>query len=98
MTFADAEELDLASAFNDELIAAWHAYAGQISYHHADDSGREWGRASALMPHARQVEVAIRERGLPRPTGQYLMSQNDRIDWETGEWSPGWSFKKERAA
>lgn len=83
-----------SEAADDELAPAWHAHASKISYHHADDSTKEWGLASALMPGARAIEVEMHKRGLPRPTGEYLMSANDRIDWETGEWSRGWAYKK----
>lgn len=82
MTFLNAKAVDIASASDADLQAAWHAYAGQISYHHADDSGGEWGLASGLMPRAREIETEIKRRGLPRPTGQYLMAGRDRIDWE----------------
>lgn len=94
MLFVNALALNVANASDDDLQAAWHSYAGQISYHHADDSGKEWGSAAALMPRAREIESEIRRRGLERPTGQYLMSASDRIDWLTGGWEPGWAFKK----
>lgn len=97
MRFDKAVGINPETASDDELQAAWHAYAGRISYHHADDSGKEWGAARALMPRARQIESAIRSRGLPRPTGEYLMAMGDRIDWETGEWSQGWDWKKRQA-
>jgi hypothetical protein len=97
MLFIDAVGLNIADASDEDLVAAWHSYASKISYHHADDSGREWGSASALMPRAREIETVLRGRGLPRPVGQYLMSDGDRIDWETGEWSPGWPHKKRAA-
>jgi hypothetical protein len=85
---------DIATASDDDLVQAWRAYADKISYHHADDSGKEWGLALAIMPRAREIETTIRQRGLGRPTGQYLMSADERIDWDTGDWSPGWTFKK----
>lgn len=97
MAFTLASSLDLPAADDDVLIAAWHSYASQISYHHADDSGKEWGSAAALMPKAREIETLIRDRGLERPTGEYLMSAGDRIDWDTGLWSPGWDWKKRKA-
>jgi hypothetical protein len=97
MLFKDALALDLLTATDAQLAEAWHSYASTISYHHADDSGKEWGAASAIMVGARKIECAMRERGLARPTGQYLMSDNDRIDWETGDWSPGWAWKKAAA-
>ncbi len=100
MTFIEAQSVvaDLAAASAEQLDAAWHSYARQISYHHADDSGKEWGTAGAMMPDARKIELEIRSRGLPRPTGEYLLSKGDRIDWETGEWSRGWDWKKAKAA
>jgi hypothetical protein len=97
ITFATAKDLNISAATDAALVAAWHAYASQISYHHADDSTKEWGQARALMPRAREIEVAIRDRGLERPTGDFLMSESDRIDWETGEWSRGWHYAKQAA-
>ena len=95
--FTEAAALNIEAATDEQLMGAWHAYARQISFHHADDSGREWGSARNLMPRARDIEGEIRRRGLPRPTGEYLMGDNDRIDWETGEWSRGWAHKKRAA-
>jgi len=97
MRFVEAIGVNPETASDADLLAAWHSYAGQISYHHADDTGKEWGSASALMPRARELETAIRARGLPRPEGSYLMTAGDRIDWETGAWSPGWDWKKREA-
>lgn len=96
MEFTDAEALDLTTASDDQLSDAWHVYAGRISFHHADDTGSEWGRAKALMPRARAIEVEMRNRGLARPAGDYLISFDDRIDWETGQWSAGWHYRKLR--
>ncbi len=96
MTFIEARELDPATATDEQVVAAWHAYACQISYHHADDSGREWGAARGLMPTARLIEKEIRRRNLPRPNGQYLLAICERINWETGEWPVG--LQKDAAA
>ena len=85
---------DLRNASDEELTAAWHAYAGQISYHNADDSAKDWRFVPPLAARAREIEVELRSRSIDRPTGTYLMSDNDRIDWETGAWSPGWHYKK----
>lgn len=52
----------------------------------------------ASFKDASEAYSAIRARGLERPTGEYLMSKGDRIDWETGDWSPGWDWKKREAA
>ena len=95
MSFTDAAALDITTASAADLDRAWHAYASAISFHHADDSGKEWGQAEALMPRARAIEKALHSMGAPRPTGQYLMSEGDRIDWETGEWSRGWRYRKD---
>lgn len=83
MRFIEARDLDLATATDAQLVGAWHAYANQISYHHADDSGKEWGLARALYPSAKKIETMIAERGLPRPTGEYLMGSGARIEWPT---------------
>lgn len=98
MPFTEAKALPIDTATDEQLVAAWHSCASTISYHHADDSGKEWGLANAIMPRAREIEQAIRERGLERPTGDYLMTENDRIDWDTGTWSPGWYYAKLKAA
>ena len=94
MLFVEAIGVNPKTASDTDLVRAWHSYANQISYHHADDSGKEWGSASALMPRARQFEGEIRNRGLERPVGAYLMSRGNRIDWETGDWSPGWDWEQ----
>lgn len=99
MDFKQAENVVLAFASDNELVEAWHAYAARISFHHADDSGREWKVAGPLMERARQIEQTIRLRRLPRPSGaHYLLSEDSRIDWETGEWEPGWCWKKAQRA
>lgn len=94
MLYPVAKSLVLETASDADLIAAWHSHASQISYHNADDHGGEWRLVPPIAECARKIEVAIRDRGLDRPTGVYLMTDNDRIDWETGEWSPGWTYKK----
>jgi hypothetical protein len=98
MHFPDAAALDIANASTAELTAAWHAYAGRISFHHADDSGSEWVLVGPLAARARLIEVELRNRSAERPSGEYLMTMGERIDWETGEWSPGWHWKKAKAA
>ena len=96
MSFKAAAALDIVTASDVDLARAWHAYASSISYHHADDSGKEWGMASKLAEQAREIEREIRARKEPRPEGQYLISKGERIDWETGKWSPGCDWKKAR--
>ena len=94
MVFTEARSLNIADASVADLDRAWRSYASQISFHHADDTGKEWGMATAMMRHAREIERALHDRGAPRPTGDYLLSEGDRIDWETGDWSLGWAWKK----
>jgi hypothetical protein len=94
MPYTDAAALDLSVASDDQLIAAWHSHASYISYLNADDYGGDWKLVPPVVDRARKIEVAIRDRGIDRPTGNYLMTDNDRIDWATGEWSPGWYYKK----
>ena len=94
MQYADAKALDISTASDADLVAAWHAHASYISYLEADDYGGDWKLAGAPRAHARNIETEIRDRGIERPTGQYLLSENDRIDWETGAWSAGWYWKK----
>lgn len=59
----------------------WHYTAGLISYHHADDSGKEWGRASALKPLLLELERQVLNYGGNRPTGEYLLGSDFRIQW-----------------
>lgn len=94
MPFNLASSLDLPAADDEILIAAWHSYASQISYLEADDHGGDWKGVPPLAARAREIEKLIRDRGLERPTGVYLLSAGDRIDWETGDWSPGWQWKR----
>jgi len=94
MPFIEARDLNIADASTADLDRAWRSYASQISFHYADDSGKEWGMAVAMMPRAREIESALRAKGAPRPPADCLMSENDRIDWETGDWSLGWAWKK----
>ena len=97
MAYGDAAKLGIYTASDSELVAAWHSHASQISYLNADDYGGDWKLVPPIAARARQIECAIRDRGIERPTGRYLLTDNDRIDWETGEWSPGW-WNKKRAA
>jgi len=95
MTSNEANVLVLTDATDEQLTGAFAAVANTISYYHADDSGREWPQASALKPKLREIELHMRKRGMERPTGNWLLTDNDRIDWDTGEWSPGWAWKKQ---
>lgn len=97
MLFPEAARLGLSAASDDQLVAAWHAHASKISYLNADDYGTDWKLVPTIAVHARQIESVIRDRNIARPTGSYLMTDNDRIDWETGDWSPGWQHKKRAA-
>lgn len=97
MPFVEAKDIDIATAPDDILVAAWHSHASYISYLEADDHGRDWVLAPPIRDNARLIETEIHKRGLERPTGTYLMSIGDRIDWETGTWSPGWNYKKAAA-
>lgn len=97
MPFNLAASLDLPTADDDVLIAAWHSYAGQISYLNADDYGGDWKKVPPLAERAREIEKLIHGRGLERPTGEYLLSDGNRIDWETGDYSPGWYYAKLKA-
>lgn len=94
MSYPTAAKLDIATATDADLVAAWHAHASHISYLNADDHGGDWKLVPPIADHARKLERAIYDRGIDRPTGNYLMTDGDRIDWETGEFSPGWYYKK----
>lgn len=95
MPYNEAHAVDIATATDEVLTAAWHSHASYISYLEADDYGQDWKLAPPIRERARAIEVEMRKRGLERPNGQYLLSGNDRIDWETGEYSPGWFYKKQ---
>jgi hypothetical protein len=69
------------TSFLADLEALWHRTAGLISYHHADDSGKEWGQAKALFPLLLELERQIKSYGGKRPTGDYLISNRERIEW-----------------
>ena len=97
MSYPDARALDIPTASDADLIAAWHAHASQISYLEADDYGGDWKLVPPVAERARAIEVVIRSRGIERPTGTYLLSTGSRIEWETGDWSPGWDWKKAAA-
>lgn len=98
MPYNEAHAVDIATAADDVLTAAWHSHASYISYLHADDSARDWKFVPPVAERARAIEVEMRNRGLPRPEGNYLMTNNDRINWETGEWSKGWFYKAQDEA
>ena len=70
-----------AHPFLQKLESLWHDTAGLISYHHADDSGKEWGQADALKPLLLELERQIKSYGGKRPTGQYLLGFGFRIEW-----------------
>ena len=69
-----------------KLEALWHSTAGVMSYHRADDSGKEWSHASRLLPLLLELERQIKSYGGERPDGsKYLISKTDRIEWEVGQ-------------
>lgn len=85
-TVAEAEqvmgEVIGTTPFLEILELAWHRAAGIISFHHADDSGKEWGKAKALKPLLNELEQQIKAYGGERPTGDYLLGAGFRIDWD----------------
>lgn len=67
----------------EKVEALWHDTASLISFHHADDSGKEWGKARALFPLLKELESQIKRLGGNRPDGgNYLISARERIEWE----------------
>ena len=67
----------------EKVEGLWHDTASMISFHHADDSGKEWGHARAMKPLLLALETEIKRRGGKRPDGsKYLIAGNDRIEWE----------------
>lgn len=68
------QERGLDAFSGDELVRAWEIYAGQISYHHADDTGREWRKAQALGGGLFRIEEEMRARGMEMPSrADYLL-------------------------
>lgn len=86
LTVAEAEEVLKhvigGAPLVEILTLAWHKVAGQISYHHADDSGKEWGSAKGLKMLLLSLETQIKAYGGERPEGQYLLGPGWRIKWE----------------
>lgn len=69
-------------SFLERLEAMWAETAGIISYHHADDSCKEWGSATALKPLLLELERQIKAYRGGRPNGSnYLLGHGFRIDW-----------------
>lgn len=69
------------SSFLQKLESLWQDTAGLISYHHADDTAKEWGQAEALRPLLLELERQIKAYGGARPTGEFLLDRSFRIDW-----------------
>ena len=82
LIFKQIAKRQKAVPFLKQLEDMWHSVAGTISYHHADDSGKEWGSASALKPLLLELEGQIKARGGEKPHGQYLLGHGFRIEWE----------------
>lgn len=85
LTVAEAEqvmgEVIGSTPFLEILELAWHKTASLISYHHADDSGKEWGKADALKPLLKELEKQIKAYGGEQPKGEYLLGADCRIAW-----------------
>lgn len=79
------EYYDAAKArppYRKQVEALWHSTAGTISYHHADDSGKEWGAATALKLLLLELESQIKRLGGDKPDGsKYLLGHGFRIEW-----------------
>lgn len=75
LLFKDAKVLaDNISALSDhQLQQCWHSYAGYISYLNADDYGDDWKKVGALRPKFAELKAEIEKRGLPSPSGNYLL-------------------------
>ncbi|MFY7837855.1 MAG: hypothetical protein ACOVQ0_16395 [Novosphingobium sp.] len=85
LTVAEAEKVmaDVlgATPYLEILQLAWHQTASLISFHHADDSGKEWGKANALKPLLKELETQIKAYGGEQPKGEYLLGADCRIAW-----------------
>ncbi len=70
MPFAEAEKKARFAdqLTEDELMDVWKAHASKISYHHADDSAKEWGEARALQPALNLLDEEHDRRGIARPS------------------------------
>lgn len=82
--YYDAAKAKLNAPFRDRCEALWHDTAKIISYHHADDSAKEWSFARDLQPLILALEKQIKDFGGQRPNGSnYLLGHGFRIDWPT---------------
>lgn len=54
------------------VLQVYDAYASQISYHHADDSGREWGLVAQYRPGLDAAKAELDRRGIAVPKGYLL--------------------------
>lgn len=64
---------DLAKLTDEQLNMCWHSYASYISYLHADDYGDDWKKVPQHKPKFNELAAEIERRGLPKPTGSYLL-------------------------
>lgn len=85
LTVAEAEQVMAevigTTPYLEMLELAWHQTASLISFHHADDTGKEWGKANTLKPLLKELEAQIKAYGGERPSGQYLLGADFRIEW-----------------
>lgn len=73
-------------SYLEELQRMWDSTANLISYHHADDSTKEWGSATALKPLLLELERQIKRYGGERPdASRHPLGSGYRIDWEKGQ-------------
>lgn len=80
--YYDAAKSKLNAPFRAKIEALWHDTASVISYHHADDSAKEWCFANDLMPLLIALEKQIKAFGGERPDGsKYLLGHGFRIEW-----------------
>lgn len=81
--FAYYDAAKVRPTFLQQMEAMWHSTASVISYHHADDSTKEWCFANDLQPLILELERQIKSFGGARPTGNYLLGMGFRIEWPT---------------
>ena len=80
MNVMQAQTIDLPTATDEDLRGAWNALAGRISSEHVEH-GLQACAADTHVFCFQATEREMKRRGLPRPSGNYVLTAHDRIAW-----------------
>ena len=80
MNVMEAQAIDLPTATDEDLRGVWSTLAGWISREHVE-YGVQACASDNLVFCFQATEREMKRRGLPRPTGDYLLATGDRIEW-----------------